>query len=70
MDLAQAQRDKFEDIVAACCKDHLQLQVQVMQRDPIGMHIVVTNAVFAAVYQLERSWPAFFVRDLQAGMFG
>lgn len=70
MDVAQAQRDKFDDIVAGCHKDHLQLTVRVLQCDPIGMHIAVKSAVFAAVYQLGRSWPASFVQDLQAGAFG
>ena len=70
MDVAQAQTDKFEDIVAECHKDHLQLQVRVMQCDPIGTHIVVSGTAFGAVYQLGRSWPALFVQDLQAGVFG
>lgn len=70
MDVAQAQRDKFDDIVAECRKHHLQLQVLVLHREPIGVHIVVKGAVFAAVYQLGRSWPALFVRDLQGGAFG
>ena len=70
MDVAQAQRDKFEDIVAECQKHHLQLQVRIMQCDPIGTHVVVKSALFAAVYQLGRSWPALFVHDLQAGAFG
>ncbi|HEY0884926.1 MAG TPA: hypothetical protein VGE20_06580 [Ramlibacter sp.] len=70
MDVAQAQRDEFEDIVAECHKHHLQLQVRIMQCDPIGTHIVVKSALFAAVYQLGRSWPALFVQDLRAGAFG
>lgn len=70
MDLAQAQTDKFEDIVAECRKHHLRLQVRVMQCDPIGTHIVVSGAAFGAVYQLGRSWPASFVQDLRAGAFG
>lgn len=70
MDVAQAETDKFEDIVAECHKDHLQLQVRILQCDPIGTHIVVKSALFAAAYQLGRSWPALFVRDLRAGAFG
>lgn len=70
MDVAQAQRNEFEDIVAGCHKHHLQLQVRVMQCDPIGTHIVVQSALFAAVYQLGRSWPALFAQDLRAGAFG
>lgn len=70
MDVAQTQTEKFEDIVAECHKHHLQLQVRVMQWDPIGTHIVVRSAVFAAVYQLGRSWPSLFEQDLQAGAFG
>lgn len=70
MDVAQAQRDEFDDIVAGCRKDHLQLQVRVIHCEPIGLHIVVKSAVFAAVYQLGRSWPGLFVQDLQTGAFG
>lgn len=70
MDVTQAQREKFDDIVHECCKDHLQLQVRVMHCEPIGVHIVVKSAAFAAVYQLGRSWPALFVQDLRTGVFG
>ena len=70
MDVAQALRNKFEDIVAECHKNHLQLQVAVMQCDPIGTHVVVRGPAFGAVYQLGRSWPGLFVQDLQAGAFG
>ncbi len=70
MDVAQSQRDQFDDIVAECHKDHLQLQLRVMHCEPLGMHIVVRSALSAAVYQLGRSWPALFVQDLQAGVFG
>jgi hypothetical protein len=70
MDVAQAQKNQFEDIVAECHKRHLQLQLRVMQCDPIGTHIVVRGPAFGAVYQLGRSWPALFVQDLRAGAFG
>lgn len=70
MDVAQAQKEKFDDIVAECRKHHLQLQVRVLHCEPIGLHIAVRSAMFAAVYQLGRSWPASFVQDLKAGVFG
>ena len=70
MDVSQAQRDKFDGIVAEYRKRHLELQVRVLHCEPVGTHIVVRSSAFAVAYQLGRSWPALFVRDLQAGVFG
>lgn len=60
----------FEQIVRDCGKQHLHLQVRVLDCRPVGVHVVVSTDSTGAGYQLQRSWPAAFARDLQAGVFG
>lgn len=70
MDEVHTEIDDFDQIVRDCGKQHLHLQVRVLDCRPVGVHVVVSNTATGAAYQLQRSWPTAFARDLQAGLFG
>lgn len=70
MEEPEREIENFDDIVRGCGKEHLHLQVQVLKREPVWGHVVVSSAFAAAAYQVGHSWPLGFSRDLAAGLFG
>jgi hypothetical protein len=62
--------DRFDHIVHECGKEYLRLQVRVLEYRAVGVHVVVSSTASGAAYQVGRSWPAAFARDLQEGVFG